>query len=186
MKWHIKKYTFLSQSHNTEQVTSHSVTAGDIFIKKCTALMSRIVHRRAYQQTRTILFPYSEYKKILMEGGGGAKSTSNRAHPLLRFQSRLYVTLPGVTNDSQQKDSVSHYPNLQQPILRFTIRILALHYTVIPRLTKIIRSGITFVSRNLRQPKRDFPQVSIENRLIRSGCCPLFKDKFYKIVKSTL
>ena len=26
-------------------------------------------------------------------------------------------------------------------------------YTVIPRLTKIIRSGITFVSRNLRQPK---------------------------------
>ena len=51
---------------------------------------------------------------------------------------------------------------------------------------EIIRSGITFVSRNLRQPKRDFPQVSIENRLIRSGCCPLFKDKFYKIVKSTL
>ena len=59
-------------------------------------------------------------------------------------------------------------------------------HTVIPRLTKIIRSGITFVSRNFRQPKRDFPQVSIENRLIRSGCCPLFKDKFYKIVKSTL
>ena len=29
--------------------------------------------------------------------------------------------------------------------------------TVIPRLTKIIRSGITFVSRNLRYPKRDFP-----------------------------
>ena len=28
--------------------------------------------------------------------------------------------------------------------------------TAIPRLTKIIRSGITFVSRNLRQPKRDF------------------------------
>ena len=26
--------------------------------------------------------------------------------------------------------------------------------TVIPRLTKIIRSGITFVSRNLRWPKR--------------------------------
>ena len=26
--------------------------------------------------------------------------------------------------------------------------------TVIPRLTKIIRSGITFVSRNLRQPKQ--------------------------------
>ena len=51
-------------------------------------------------------------------------------------------------------------------------------YTVIPQLTKIIRSGITFVSRNLR--------FSIENRLIRSGCCPLFKDKFYKIVKSTL
>ena len=23
----------------------------------------------------------------------------------------------------------------------------------------------------------------MENRLIRSGCCPLFKDKFYKIVK---
>ena len=59
-------------------------------------------------------------------------------------------------------------------------------YTVIPRLTKIICSGITFVSRNLPQPKRDFPQVSIENRLIRSGCCPLFKDNFYKIVKSTL
>ena len=39
---------------------------------------------------------------------------------------------------------------------------------------------------HIRQPKRDFPQVSIENRLIRSGCCPLFKDKFYKIVKSTL
>ena len=31
------------------------------------------------------------------------------------------------------------------------------HITVIPRLTKIIRSGITFVSRNLRWPKRDFP-----------------------------
>ena len=42
--------------------------------------------------------------------------------------------------------------------------------TVIPRLTKMIRSGI------IRQPKRDFPQVSIENLLIRSGCCPLFKD----------
>ena len=39
---------------------------------------------------------------------------------------------------------------------------------------------------DIRQPKRDFPQVSIETRLIRSGCCPLFKDKFYKIVKSTL
>ena len=35
---------------------------------------------------------------------------------------------------------------------------------------------------HIRQPKRDFPQVSIENRLIRSGCRPLFKDKFYKIV----
>ena len=52
--------------------------------------------------------------------------------------------------------------------------------TVIPRLTKIIRSGITFVNRNVISP-----QVSIENRLIRSGCCPpLFKDKFYKIVKT--
>ena len=39
---------------------------------------------------------------------------------------------------------------------------------------------------HIRQPKRDLPQVSIENRLICSGCCPLFKDKFYKIVKSTL
>ena len=39
---------------------------------------------------------------------------------------------------------------------------------------------------HIRQPKRDFPQVSIENCLIRSGCCPLFKDKFYEIVKSTL
>ena len=39
---------------------------------------------------------------------------------------------------------------------------------------------------HIRLPKRDFPQVSIENRLIRSGCCPLFKDTFYKIVKSTL
>ena len=36
------------------------------------------------------------------------------------------------------------------------------HYsTVIPRLTKIILSGITFVSRNLHQPKRDVPQVSL-------------------------
>jgi hypothetical protein len=26
----------------------------------------------------------------------------------------------------------------------------------------------------------------MENRLVSSGCCPLFKDKFYKIVKSTL
>ena len=67
-------------------------------------------------------------------------------------------------------------------ILQFSLFI----NTGMPRLTKIIRSGITFVSRNLRQPKRDFPQVSIENRLIRSGCYPLFKDKFYKIVKSTL
>ena len=39
---------------------------------------------------------------------------------------------------------------------------------------------------HIRQPKRDFPQVSIGNRLIRSGCCPLFKDKFYEMVKSTL
>ena len=39
---------------------------------------------------------------------------------------------------------------------------------------------------HIRQPKPDFPQVSIENCLIRSGCCPLFKDQFYKIVKSTL
>ena len=39
---------------------------------------------------------------------------------------------------------------------------------------------------HIRQPKRDFPQVSIENRLIRSGCCQLFEDKFYKTVKSTL
>jgi hypothetical protein len=28
--------------------------------------------------------------------------------------------------------------------------------------------------------------VSTENRLIRSGCCPLFKDKFYKKVKRKL
>ena len=53
--------------------------------------------------------------------------------------------------------------------------------TVIPRLTKIIRSAITFVSRNVISRR-----VSIENRLIRSGCCPLFKHKFYKIVKITL
>ena len=39
---------------------------------------------------------------------------------------------------------------------------------------------------HILQPKSDFPQVFIVNRLIRSGCCPLFKDKFYKIVKSTL
>jgi hypothetical protein len=64
--------------------------------------------------------------------------------------------------------------------------VALLESTVIPRLTKIIRSGITFVSRNPPWPKRDFSQVSIENRLIRSECCPLFKDKFYKIVKSTL
>ena len=37
---------------------------------------------------------------------------------------------------------------------------------------------------HIRKPKRDFPQVSTENRLIRSGCCPLFKDTFYKIVKA--
>ena len=39
---------------------------------------------------------------------------------------------------------------------------------------------------HIRQPKRDFPYVSIAKRSIRSGCCPLFKDKFYKIVKSTI
>ena len=39
---------------------------------------------------------------------------------------------------------------------------------------------------HIRYLKCDFPYVSIENRLIRSGCCPLFKDKVYKIVKSTL
>jgi len=33
---------------------------------------------------------------------------------------------------------------------------IKLWYTVIPRLTKIIRSGITFVSRNIRLPKRDY------------------------------
>ena len=38
-----------------------------------------------------------------------------------------------------------------------------------------------FVSRNVISRR-----FSIEYRLIRSGCCPLFKDKFYKIVKSTL
>jgi hypothetical protein len=53
--------------------------------------------------------------------------------------------------------------------------------TVIPRLTKTIRSGITFVSRNVISRR-----FLLENRFIRSGCCPLFKDKFYKIVKSTL
>ena len=36
---------------------------------------------------------------------------------------------------------------------------------------------------HIRQSKRDFLQVSIENRLIRSGCCPLFKDKLYKTAK---
>ena len=36
---------------------------------------------------------------------------------------------------------------------------------------------------HIRQPKRDFPQVSTQNRLIRSGYYPLFNDKFYKIVK---
>ena len=51
--------------------------------------------------------------------------------------------------------------------------------TVIPRLTKIIRSGITFVSRNLRQPKRDFQQVSIENRLIHSGCYVMWSAHFF-------
>ena len=39
---------------------------------------------------------------------------------------------------------------------------------------------------HIRQPKRDFLQVPIENRLIRSGCCPIFKDNIYKTVKSTL
>ena len=34
-------------------------------------------------------------------------------------------------------------------------RLLASSCTDIPRLTKIIRSGITFISRNLRQSKRD-------------------------------
>ena len=37
---------------------------------------------------------------------------------------------------------------------RNTKQCYHLRYTVIPRLTKIIRSGITFVRRNLRQPKR--------------------------------
>ena len=35
-------------------------------------------------------------------------------------------------------------------IIRRTGRHFTIMYTVIPRLTKIIRSGITFVSRNLR------------------------------------
>ena len=39
---------------------------------------------------------------------------------------------------------------------------------------------------HVRYPKRDFPYDSIGDSLIRSGCGPLFEDKFYKIVKSTL
>ena len=36
------------------------------------------------------------------------------------------------------------------------------HNTLIHRLTKIIRYGIRFVSRNLRQPKRNFPLLPSE------------------------
>ena len=43
--------------------------------------------------------------------------------------------------------------------------------TVIPRLTKIIRSGITFVSRNLRWPK--LLAVSNVNKPSRVGVSPL-------------
>ena len=44
------------------------------------------------------------------------------------------------------------------------------HNTVIPRLTKIIRSGITFVSRNLRQLK--LLAVSNENNPVGLVCLP--------------
>jgi len=46
----------------------------------------------------------------------------------------------------------------------------AVYYTVIPRLTKIIRSGITFVNRNLRYPK--LLAVSNVNNPVGLVCLP--------------
>jgi len=107
----------------------------------------------------------------------------------IKIHSRLHVTaklnlFQAMYNRLSRRYTVVYVMLLiaEIPILvACVIFIICGLYTVIPRLTKTIRSGITFVSRNVISP-----WVSIENRLIRSGCCPLFKDKFYKIVKSTL
>ena len=58
--------------------------------------------------------------------------------------------------------------------------------TVIPRLTKIIRSGITFVSRNLLLAETWFPLGFYRKSFNSFWMLPTIKDKFYEIVKSTL
>ena len=60
------------------------------------------------------------------------------------------------------------YLSIFWAILSFTI---IFDYTVISRLKKIIRSGITFVSRNLRQPK--LLAVSNVNNLVGVDVSPL-------------
>ena len=53
--------------------------------------------------------------------------------------------------------------------LKQTFKSKTFYITAIPRLTKIIRSGITFVSRNLHYPKRE--KISSWNGPTVQVCC---------------
>ena len=67
------------------------------------------------------------------------------------------------------QSSVLKMRNNQGELWSFTVSMI-LYNTVIPRLTKIIRSGITFVSRNLRSPK--LLAVSNVNNPVGLVCLP--------------
>ena len=100
-------------------------------------------------------------------------------------------------NIVQRFPFISHFGKICHQHSVFTVYVFVLLFLYLPfynKLKKMLSMKYSDTSANednsfrnhIRLPKRDFPQVSIENRSIRSGCCPLFKDKFYKIVKSTL
>ena len=73
-----------------------------------------------------------------------------------------------------------------EPILKCTDHSVLISKRIIQKFGDTSANEDNSFRNHIRQPKHDFPQVSIENRLIHSGCCPLFKQKFYKIVISTL
>jgi len=55
----------------------------------------------------------------------------------------------GIRGESEQRGNGEHSPELTQKVTNeWSFISRSPSYTVIPRLTKIIRSGITFVSRN--------------------------------------
>ena len=86
-------------------------------------------------------------------------------------------------DDSDEKLSPTKSSDISMPRRCRTGNPIWCHDERTPKYSDTSATKDNSFRNHIRQPKRDFPQVSIENRLNRSGCCPLFKDKFYKIVK---